>query len=345
MRKIWIGCILFSFYVNFLNAQLGKNGNFTTTTNTIVNQYYSVTSNINSGDNYVLATPTPVLSTGDLVLIIQMQGASVNCYSNPSNTLVSLPNTSNYGAITNYNNAGNYEFAEVNSVNGNTVYLNCPVQKNYTASGKVQLIKVPRFADLVVNNTIYGSPWNGSTGGVIAIEVADTLQINSTGKISADTIGFRGGRTNLRSTSPSFGVLDMGHLDKNMGVYKGESIAGDTGVYATQFSGRFGKGAVANGGGGGNAVNAGGGGGANAGDTSNWNGKGNPDVSNPSWVTAWNLETPGFASNVSSGGGRGGYTYSNSNKDPLVYGPNDYSNWGGDGRSNNHLDHILKGLY
>jgi len=335
MRKIWMSCILFSFYVNFLNAQLGKNGNFTTTTNTIVNQYYSVTSNINSGDNYVLVTPTPVLSTGDLVLIIQMQGASVNCYSNPSNTLVSLPNTSNYGAITNYNNAGNYEFAEVNSVSGNTVYLNCPVQKNYTASGKVQLIKVPRFANLVVNHTIYGSPWNGTTGGVIAIEVADTLQINSTGKISADTIGFRGGRTNLRSTSPSFGVLDMGHLDKNMGVYKGESIAGDTGVYATQFSGRFGKGAVANGGGGGNAVNAGGGGGANAGDTSNWNGKGNPDVSNPSWVTAWNLESPGFASNISSGGGRGGYTYSNSNKDPLVYGPNDYPNWGGDGRSNN----------
>ncbi len=86
---------------------------------------------------------------------------------------------------------------------------------------------------------------------------------------------------------------------------------------------------------GGNAVNAGGGGGANAGDTSVWNGNGNPDISNPSWITAWNLESPGFASNISSGGGRGGYTYSNSNKDPLVYGPNDYSNWGGDGRSNN----------
>ncbi|MCX7729210.1 MAG: gliding motility-associated C-terminal domain-containing protein, partial [Bacteroidia bacterium] len=74
---------------------------------------------------------------------------------------------------------------------------------------------------------------------------------------------------------------------------------------------------------------------ANAGDTSLWNGKGNPDISVASWITAWNLESPGFASNVSSGGGRGGYTYSNSNKDPIVFGPNDYTNWGGDGRSNN----------
>lgn len=331
--------VIFIFLMTIISAfkaQIGKDGNFSTTSNTVVNQYYSITNNINIGDNFVITSSPPSLTAGDLVLIIQMQGASVNCYTNPSNTLSSLPNT-NYGAITNYNNAGNYEFAQVNSVSGNTVYLDCPLQKNYTASGKVQLIKVPRYNNLTVNNPhiIYGTPWNGNSGGVIAIEVSGTLNINSGGKISADTIGFRGGRTNLRNSSPVYGVGDFGHLDKNYGVYKGESIAGDTTLYASLFSGKFGKGAVANGGGGGNAVNAGGGGGANAGDTSLWNGKGNPDVSNPSWITAWNLESSGFASNVSSGGGRGGYTYSNSNKDPLVYGPNDYTNWGGDGRSNN----------
>ncbi|GAB4199339.1 MAG: hypothetical protein Fur0023_01530 [Bacteroidia bacterium] len=333
MRYNLLIVFLFAFCIQ-LFAQVGKDGNFTTSSNIIVNQYYSITSNVNSGDNFVLVTPSPTFSAGDLALIIQMQGASVNCYANPSNTVASLPNT-NYGAITNYNNAGNYEFVQVSSVSGNTVYLDCPVQKNYTASGKVQLIKVPRYSNLTVNNTIYGNYWNGNTGGVVAVEVSGTLTINAFGKISADTIGFRGGKTNLRNSSPAYGVGDMGHLDKNMGVYKGESIAGDTALYAALFSGRFGKGAVANGGGGGNAVNAGGGGGANAGDTSVWNGKGNPDISNASWVTAWNLESPGFASNTSSGGGRGGYTYSNSNKDPLVYGPNDYTNWGGDGRSNN----------
>ncbi|GIV29918.1 MAG: hypothetical protein KatS3mg028_0984 [Bacteroidia bacterium] len=332
MKYKWLAFLCFGF--NYFIAQVGKDGNFTTSSNIIVNQYYSVTANVNSGDNFVTVSPSPTLSPGDLVLLIQMQGASVNCYANPSNTVASLPNT-NYGAITNYNNAGNYEFLQVNSVAGNTVYLACPVQKNYTASGKVQLIKVPRFSNLTVNNTIYGNYWNGNTGGVVAVEVSGTLTINSSGRISADTIGFRGGKTNLRNSSPAYGVGDMGHLDKNMGVYKGESIAGDTALYAVLFSGRFGKGAVANGGGGGNAVNAGGGGGANAGDTSAWNGKGNPDISNASWITAWNLESPGFASNTSSGGGRGGYTYSNSNKDPLVYGPNDYTNWGGDGRSNN----------
>ncbi len=324
------------FFCKLLLAQVNKDGVLSTISNTIVNQYYLVTSNITAGDNYVVLSSTSGLSSGDLILIIQMQGASVNSYANPSNTLASLPNT-NYGAITSYNNAGNYEFNQILSVNGNTVNLVCSVQKNYTASGKVQVVRVPRFSNVTINtgHVLYGAMWNGSTGGIVAIEVSGTLTINSGGKISADTIGFRGGVTNLRTSSPAFGVGDMGHLNKDMGVYKGESIAGDTGVYALQFSGRFCKGAVANGGGGGNAVNAGGGGGANAGDTSMWNGMGNPDVSNPSWITAWNLESSGFATNVSSGGGRGGYTYSNSNKDPLVYGPNDYANWGGDGRSNN----------
>ncbi len=239
---------LFVSYIQ-LFAQVGKDGNFTTTSNTVVNQYYSVTSNISSGDNFVVVSPTPTLSAGDLVLIIQMQGANVNCYTSSSNTLVSLP-VINYGAITNYNNAGNYEFVQVNSISGNTVYLDCPVQKNYTASGKVQMIKVPRFSNLIVNNTIYGNYWNGNTGGVVAVEVSGTLTINPSGKISADTIGFRGGKTNLRNSSPAYGVTDMGHLDKNMGVYKGESIAGDTALYASLFSGRFGRGAVANGGGG-----------------------------------------------------------------------------------------------
>ncbi|GIV27886.1 MAG: hypothetical protein KatS3mg027_1700 [Bacteroidia bacterium] len=321
---------------NFVFPQIGKDGNLSTSSNTVVNQYYTVAFNVNSGDNYVVLSTAPALSPGDLILLIQMQGASVNSYANPSNTLASLPNT-NYGAITNYNNAGNYEFNQVTTVNGNSVYVICPFQKNYTALGKTQLIRVPRFNNLTVNssNTLYGLPWNGNTGGVVAVEVSGTLTINANAKISADTIGFRGGITNLRTSNSAYGVGDMGHLDKLMGVYKGESIAGDTGVYASQFSGRFCKGAVANGGGGGNSLNAGGGGGANAGDTSMWNGMGNPDISNSSWITAWNLESPGFASNVSSGGGRGGYTYSSSNKNPLIYGPNDYTNWGGDGRSNN----------
>lgn len=331
--RLFLFILLYIF--NFLStkSQISKDGNFITSTNTIVNTYYSITNNINSGDNYAILSTTPALLSGDLVMIIQMQGASVNCYTNPSNTISSLP-ASNYGAITNYNNAGNYEFAQVLSVTNNTVTFTCPLQNNYTATGKVQLIKVPRYNNLTVNNTIYGSPWNGSVGGVVAIEVNSTLTINSSGKISADTIGFRGGRTNLRGSSPNYGVLDMGNINVNYGVYKGESIAGDTSLYLT-FSGKYGKGAVANGGGGGNAVNTGGGGGANAGDTAAYNGKGNPDISTPTWTTAWNLEAPGFAFNTSSGGGRGGYAYSNSNKDPLIYGPNDYTNWGGDGRSNN----------
>ena len=101
------------------------------------------------------------------------------------------------------------------------------------------------------------------------------------------------------------------------------------------MGGRYCKGPAANGGGGGNGHNAAGGGGANVGDLTQWNGLGNPDISNPTWIAAWNLETPGFANNVSSGGGRGGYSWSDLDADALVEGPNNIPAWGGtDGRTN-----------
>ncbi len=85
----------------------------------------------------------------------------------------------------------------------------------------------------------------------------------------------------------------------------------------------YGRGAPANGGGDGNVWNAPGGGGANAGDTGAWTGNGNPDITtNSNYITAWNLEYPGFANSTSSGGGRGGYATSAYQENPYVYGPN-----------------------
>src|SRR5262249_1080424 len=58
---------------------------------------------------------------------------------------------------------------------------------------------------------------------------------------------------------------------------------------------------------------------------------GNPDISNASWIAAWNLEYNGFATSTSSGGGRGGYAVAGlvngSSADPLVTGPNNVA-WG-----------------
>ena len=118
---------------------------------------------------------------------------------------------------------------------------------------------------------------------------------------------------------------------------QGEGIFGYQLDY-TPFGGRYCRGAAGNAGGGGDCHNAGGGGGANAGNPGvAWNGNGIPDVSTGTWVTAWNLESAGFATNVSSGGGRGGYSFAATNQNALTLGPwvSGTNLWNGDYRRNN----------
>src|SRR5690606_15093349 len=116
------------------------------------------------------------------------------------------------------------------------------------------------------------------------------------------------------------------------GGAKGESIAGSEFNEYNTWGAKYGRGAPANGGGGGNSHNAGGGGGANAG-TISWNGLGNPNVPNNNHKKAWNLESTNFATNTSSGGGRGGYTYGANDRDATNTAPGN-SNRGGNNREN-----------
>lgn len=331
MRFLFLILLFLSFT---LDAQKGKDGVvvFSTAGNT-VNIYTPVTNDVVAFSSTIALTSTVGFSVGDLILIIQMQGASVNCFPEGGNPNNSQPSAPNYGNITNYNNAGNNEMAQINSISGNTITVDCPLTNSYTASGKVQVVRVPRYTTLTLNSsaTIVCPPWNGSTGGVIALEVDGNTVINSGTRIDASNTGFRGGMVRNSKTGCICGAGAWGHLNRSEGAWKGESIAGDTTLYATLFAGRVGKGAVANGGGGGTTNNGGGGGGANAGDTSLYNGKGNPDISQAKYVTAWNLETPPMATVTSSGGGRGGYTYANSANNPSVTAPGAGA-WGGDSR-------------
>jgi hypothetical protein len=150
-------------------------------------------------------------------------------------------------------------------------------------------MEVPRYLSLSVTGTITCPAWNGTTGGVIAIEVAGNTTINATGRIDASALVFRGGYSNARAVG-LVGGSSRGLISQLEGGFKGEGIAGDTVLYHQLFNGPHCKGAVANAGGGGNANNAGGGGGANAGDTGAYNGLGNPDISQAKYVAAWNLE-------------------------------------------------------
>lgn len=315
-----------------LEAQKGKQGSVSiSSSNVDVNTRTYLTSNVSSGatsitvQNSALSGPNFVgtLSAGDLVLIIQMQGASMN-----------VTNSSSFGAINNYNSSGRYEFRCVSSVpNSSTINFNVPLQYAYSASGHTQVIRVPRYSSLTISSgrSIKPADWNGQVGGVTVIEVSGNMVLN--GRIDASATGFRGGDIDNNSQAAGTSVTLWYSNDDHDGGAKGEGIAGSEFNEYNTLNCRYGRGAPANGGGGGNSHNAGGGGGANAGSTSAWNGLGNPDVPNNTYRNSWNLESTNFANNTSSGGGRGGYTYGANDRNASNTAPGS-SNWGGNKREN-----------
>jgi gliding motility-associated-like protein len=343
--------IVLIFSIPFAFSQKGKNGIVAINNSQTVNSYTTLFSDVSTGNSTLTVTNSASLSAGDLIYIIQMQGAVTNVYHGGStppwyDAQSALPTDTSYGRITAYNGAGNNELAEINSISGNTLTLNCPIKNNYTVSGKTQIVKVPRYQSLTIQGggTISCPHWDRTLGygGVIAIEVEGNTIIETGGKIDASALGFRGGAT-WNKTASAAGGDKFGTVLRDQGGNKGESIAGDTNVYAA-FASKFGRGAVANGGGGGCSINSGGGGGSNAGLINNYKGGiGNIDtttnLNGSNYLQAWAFEAANlllWRQFTNSGGGRGGYTYSNDIDNPLTTSPNN-STWGGTGADNRRI--------
>ena len=190
--KIIISALLALLFPCFVMAQLGKMGTVALTGNAFVNEYTTLTTDVSSGDVLITAASNTLnannrfpsaLAAGDLLLFIQMQGATIG-----------TPNDSTYGAVLNYNNCGNYDWAEVASIGpNNTITLACGLQNNYTAAGKVQIIRVPRYENLTLNSgCIVSAPsWNGQTGGIVVIETNTNLTFTGSGQIDVSGKGFR----------------------------------------------------------------------------------------------------------------------------------------------------------
>lgn len=325
--------VILLLFTCFAFGQPGKNGAATITAlNTVVNCYSPVTNNVTAGATSVIINNTGGnncnLECGDMVMIYQAQGATIN-----------TTNSDVYGAINAYNNSGLYEFNYVVSVVGTTVTVQNPWTNSYTATGRVQLVKVPSYTTLTVNAgaSIVPLLWQEIAGlrkgGIVAIHCVGTVTVN--GMIQATSFGFRPGATE-QNTSPSGPGVMTSYVSasSNDGAEKGESIAGFGPEYTT---GAYNRGAPANGGGGGNGHNAGGGGGANGLNGTPWNGQGIMCTACPG-AAAWLLDpyviANGNVPTTSSGGGRGGYSFGSSNQNALVTAPSAGA-WGGDQRDPN----------
>ncbi|HMP21964.1 MAG TPA: PKD domain-containing protein [Ferruginibacter sp.] len=215
----------------------------------IINEYTPITA-INMGCSYTITVKdASKFKPGDTVLIIQMKGA-----------IIDSSNTAAFGTITNYANAGNYEFNFIKRITGNVIELQFMLERLYDIpAGSVQLIRVPYYKSVSVTGTLTCLPWDGEVGGVLVLNAKDTISLDA--NIDVSGRGFRGGQSK-NSFFQSLSCFNNGFfypVNTNISAAKGE------GIYQNGAGIAYGKGANANGGGGGNGHNSGGGGGGNAG--------------------------------------------------------------------------------
>ena len=214
----------------------------------IINDYTEVLS-YNICTNSVTVGNDSAFKPGDTVLMIQMKGA-----------LIDTSNTASFGTVLDYKNAGNYEFNYIKSRSGNELSFKNKLTKNYDIpSGVVQLIRVPYYDTAFFIGGLTCKPWDGVTGGVLAIIATHGLSVND--HINVGGRGFRAGE-GYHSILPTPNCFENNYSEpqaSQLAAFKGESIA-----ILSQNS-KKGKGSPASGGGGGLSHNSGGGGGANAG--------------------------------------------------------------------------------
>lgn len=224
--------IIFIFIINFNNIYSQ-------------NAYFNIKEFIKC-DNKVIIEGGNNLKKGDLVFIIQMNGA-----------IIDKSNTEKFGDILDFNGAGKYEFNEILDVlNNNEFLMKYELKSGYDFNSVVQFIKVEKNLNLNINQNPVTPVWNGKTGGVLVLYAEDSINLYNNIDVSGK--GFSGGSYyNSKNNNAQKEDKYFYTYNSSLSANKGE------GIVEYDFNYAAGKGKNANGGGGGNATNAGGGGGGN----------------------------------------------------------------------------------
>ena len=217
-----------------------------------VNQYFKVKrvegSNKFNADS-IIVTSSAGLQAHDTILLIQMTGIEIDQAK----------------LVKNLNNSGHYEFLLIGSVpNDSIVVLASPVAREYNNNELLQAVKVPGFTNYTVNTSLSTPAWDGSTGGVFAMILSDTLFLQQ--NIDVSEKGYRGAAPDAFNYSGNCALVTSGY-DKDYYMEDAQDIAArkGEGPLIISFPYTRGKGYVQQGGGGGNGHFSGGGGGGNFG--------------------------------------------------------------------------------
>jgi uncharacterized repeat protein (TIGR01451 family) len=258
----------------------------------VVNTYYPGVGTASAGAGSIdLGSPAGAptsIAQGDLLLVIQMQDADFDATNTNSYGHGGAPAAPASG-YTSLHSTGLYEYVRASSaVVAGTVAIEglgagAGLINTYRSAGATptagqrtfQVIRVPQYTTATTSSALTALPWNGSVGGVLALDTSDALTLG--GVVSVDGLGFRGAPGLQRGGAPGFSNTDVAvSATANVDGNKGEGIGGTpTGTAAANGypGGDAARGAPGNAGGGGtdanpgaNDQNTGGGGGGNGGD-------------------------------------------------------------------------------
>ena len=249
----------------------------------VINTYFSGTRSTPAGSTRLPIGPAVGASnqirTGDMLLVIQMQDADIDPTDN-ENYGDGLGGVTASGSTR--DDSGRFEYvvatadqtadsATVAASGAGGGLLNsyaADAGSATTGARRFQVIRVPSYASVSLGTPV-ALPWDGSVGGVVALDVTGNLELGGQ-KIVATGAGFRGGGY----ATPTSTSNSTANADGTAGGPKAEGTAG-TPRYVWNSAlvsptneglpgGALGAGAPATAGGGG-PLEGGGGGGANAG--------------------------------------------------------------------------------
>eukprot|EP00050_Salpingoeca_kvevrii_P018297 m.72575 g.72575 ORF g.72575 m.72575 type:complete len:489 (+) comp8001_c0_seq2:470-1936(+) len=99
------------------------------------------------------------------------------------------------GTLNDYQNVGNYEFANLASVSGTTLTLTAGLKHQYASSTsqKTFVQIVPQFSELSINALLTTAEFSSTSTGIIAFLVKNELTFSSAGEINVSGLGFASG--------------------------------------------------------------------------------------------------------------------------------------------------------
>ncbi|APR99792.1 MYXO-CTERM sorting domain-containing protein [Pajaroellobacter abortibovis] len=167
---------------------------------TVLHRYAQVTAIIDNkaltvterADNDAIAPDAPKFEPGVMVLLIQSTGYGKDFAQLPVPRKNSVDPWLKSPLSMTGTSVGKFELARIKTASNGTIGLTKPLEQTFDPI-VTQVLTVGEYQNMMIDTgtRLVPLPWNGATGGVVAVFAAQKLTNN--GSISADGAGFRGG--------------------------------------------------------------------------------------------------------------------------------------------------------